>query len=72
MIGKLRPGEVAPIQTPQGFQMIVLVGRRSGTPPPYEEVAPQIRRMLSSQQMQKKFVEWVKTLRGKAHIKIML
>lgn len=72
LLQKLRPGEVAPVQTPEGFQMVVLVGRRSGTPPPFEEVAPQIRRMLQSQAMQKEFVEWVKTLRGKAHIKIML
>ncbi|MFZ5453231.1 MAG: peptidylprolyl isomerase [Thermodesulfobacteriota bacterium] len=72
VINKLRPGEVAPIETPQGFQLMVLQGRRSGKPPTYEEAAPQIRRMLESQIMQKKFVEWVKTLRGKAHIKIML
>ena len=72
VISKLRPGEVAPIQTPEGFQIMVLVGRRSGKPPTFEEVAPQIRRMLNSQAVQKKFVEWVKTLRSKAHIKIML
>jgi len=35
-------------------------------------VAPQIRQMLSQQGMAKEFHEWVKTLRGKAHIKIML
>lgn len=72
LIQKLRPGQVAPIQTPEGFQMVLLVGQRSGKPPAFAEVAPQIRRMLASQSMQKQFVEWVKTLREKAHIKIML
>jgi peptidyl-prolyl cis-trans isomerase SurA len=72
LLEKLRPGEVAPIQNPQGFQLVVLVGRRSGKPPSFEEVAPEIRRILAAQATQKQFVEWIKTLRGKAHIKIML
>lgn len=72
LISKLRPGEVAPIQNPEGFQLVVLVGKRSGKPPSFEEAAPEIRRLLSSQTMQKQFGEWVKTLREKAHIKIML
>ena len=72
VLKKLRPGEVAPIQTPEGFQMLVLVGRRSGQARSFEEVAPQIRQALSRQDMEKQFFEWVKTLREKAHIKIML
>lgn len=72
VLSKLRPGEVAPIQNPEGFQLVVLVGKRSGQPPSYEEAAPQIRQLLSSKSMEKKFMEWVKTLRNKAHIKIML
>ncbi len=69
---KLKPKEVAPIETPAGYQLIQLVGRRSGGARPFEEVAPEIRRMLMEQEMQKEFGEWVKTLREKAHIKIML
>ncbi|MCK9375815.1 MAG: SurA N-terminal domain-containing protein [Syntrophobacterales bacterium] len=69
---KLKPKEVAPIETPEGYQLIQLAGRRSGEARPFEEVAPEIRRMLMEQEMQKHFGEWVKTLREKAHIKIML
>ncbi len=69
---KLKPKEVAPIETPQGYQLIQLVERRSGGGRPFEEVAPEIRRILMEQEMQKQFGEWVKTLREKAHIKIML
>jgi peptidyl-prolyl cis-trans isomerase SurA len=72
LISKLRPGEVAPLQNPEGFQLVILVGKRSGPAPSFEEVAPEIRRILSSQSTQKQFGEWVKTLREKAHIKIML
>lgn len=72
LINKLRPGEVAPIQTPEGFQLVLLVERRSGKPLSYEEAAPRIREMLAGQTMQKQFLDWIKTLREKAHIKIML
>jgi peptidyl-prolyl cis-trans isomerase SurA len=72
LINKLRPGEMAPLQNPEGFQLVILVGKRTGKPVSFEEAAPEIRRILSSQAMQKQFGEWVKTLREKAHIKIML
>ena len=71
-LGKLQPKEVGPVETPQGYQLVQLVGRRSGEARPFEEVAPEIRRIFMQQEMQKQFGEWVKTLRGKAHIKIML
>jgi peptidyl-prolyl cis-trans isomerase SurA len=71
-LGRFKPMEVAPALTPQGVQLIQLVERRSGGARPFEEVAPEIRRILSQKEMEKKFSEWVKTLREKAHIKIML
>jgi hypothetical protein len=49
-----------------------LVDRRTGQARSFEEAAPEIRNMLTQKEMEKFFVEWVKTLRGKAHIKIML
>ncbi len=69
---RLRPGEVAPVQSPEGFQLIQLVARRSGPPRSFEEVAPEIRRGLVRQEGIKHFSEWVKTLKDKAFIKIML
>lgn len=71
-LGRLKPKEVAPAMTPQGIQLIQLVERRTGGKRPFEEAAPEIRRALSQKQMEKHFGEWVKTLREKAHIKIML
>ena len=71
-LGRFKPMEVAPALTPQGVQLIQVVERRSGGVRPFEEVAPEIRRILSQKEMEKKFSDWVKTLREKAHIKIML
>jgi len=71
-LGHFKPMEVAPALTPQGIQLIQVVERRSGGARPFEEVAPEIRRILSQKEMEKKFSEWVKTLREKAHIKILL
>jgi peptidyl-prolyl cis-trans isomerase SurA len=72
ILSKLRPGEVAPIQNPDGFQLLILAGKRSGQARSFEEVAPKIRQLLVGKAREKEFMEWVKTLRKKAHIKIML
>jgi peptidyl-prolyl cis-trans isomerase SurA len=69
---RLKPGEVGPIQTPGGFQLVQLVGKRAGQPRSFEETAPEIRRLLMQREMEKRFREWIKTLWDKAHIKIML
>ncbi|MFZ0051227.1 MAG: SurA N-terminal domain-containing protein [Desulfobaccales bacterium] len=69
---QLSPTGVAPVMTPLGVQLIQLLERRSGQARPYEEVAPEIRRVLTQQEMEKQFSVWVKTLRENALIKIML
>jgi peptidyl-prolyl cis-trans isomerase SurA len=71
-LDKLQPKEVGPIMTPVGLQLIQVVGHRSGEGKSFKEVAPQIRNMLMHQAMQKEFAKWVKTLRDKAHIRVML
>jgi len=71
-LDQLKPKEVAPVATMEGIQLIQMMGRRSGEARPFEEVAPEIRKMLQQQEMEKYFAEWVKTLREKAHVKIML
>ena len=71
-LDKLKPKEVAPILTQEGIQLMQVMGRRSGEARPFEEAAPEIRRILQQQEMEKYFTEWVKTLRDKAHIKVML
>jgi parvulin-like peptidyl-prolyl isomerase len=50
----------------------VLEQRTGGEGRSFESAAPEIRRGLQQQEMEKLFSEWAKTLREKAHIKIML
>src|SRR3990172_7740300 len=69
---KLKPGEVGPVETPQGFQLVQVVERRSGTAKPFEEAKPEINKFLLRQKMGQQFSDWLKGLRAKAHIKIML
>jgi peptidyl-prolyl cis-trans isomerase SurA len=71
-LGQLKPKEIAPVETPDGYQLVQLLGTRSGEARPFDEVAPEIRKILQQQEMEKYFGDWVKTLREKAHIKIML
>jgi peptidyl-prolyl cis-trans isomerase SurA len=71
-LDQLKPKEVAPVATTEGIQLIQVLGRRGGEARPFEEVAPQIRQILQQQEMEKYFFEWAKSLREKAHIKIML
>lgn len=70
---RLKPGEVGPIETPQGFQLVQLLERRAGgAPKSFEEAKPEIQKILLRQKMGRQFSEWLKGLRDKAHIKIML
>jgi peptidyl-prolyl cis-trans isomerase SurA len=71
-LANLKPKQVAPVAMPGGFQLVQVLGHRRGETRSFEEVAPRIRQMLTQEAMQKQFSEWVKTLRAKAHIKIML
>jgi peptidyl-prolyl cis-trans isomerase SurA len=71
-LDNLKPNQVGPVSTPGGLQLIQIIGRRSGDAPSFKEVAPQIRDMLMHKAMEKEFTKWVKTLRDKAHIRVML
>ena len=71
-LDQLKPKEIGPVATQEGIQLIQVMGRRTGEARPFEEVAPEIRRVLQQQEMEKYFTEWAKTLREKAHIRIML
>ncbi|MGA9755928.1 MAG: SurA N-terminal domain-containing protein [Desulfobaccales bacterium] len=71
-LGQLKMNDLAPVETPEGYQLIQILGRRSGEARSFEEAAPEIRRIVTQQEMNKYFGDWVKTLREKAHIKIML
>ena len=72
-LGRLKPKEVAPALTPQGHSADPAGGtpdRRS--PTPLKRWPRRFVKCCAQKEMEKQFHEWVKTLREKAHIKIML
>jgi parvulin-like peptidyl-prolyl isomerase len=68
----MKPGEIAPVLTPKGLQLVQLAARRAGKGVSFEEAAPEIRKMLTRRDMDKRAAEWLKGFREKATIKIML
>ncbi|OHE22482.1 MAG: hypothetical protein A3K40_08280, partial [Syntrophobacterales bacterium RIFOXYC2_FULL_60_23] len=54
-LNKLKPKEVAPILTQEGIQLMQVMGRRSGEARSFEAAAPEIRRILQQQEMEKYF-----------------
>ncbi|HEX7030166.1 MAG TPA: peptidylprolyl isomerase, partial [Gammaproteobacteria bacterium] len=62
----MQPGEhsQAPVQTQFGWHVISVEDRREVPPPPFEQVAPQIQRFLTTQRVQ----DYINELRGKAEI----
>jgi len=71
-IAGLKPGGYTPvIDTDQGYQIFLLqdIVEEPGTP--IEDVTPEIEEALYNEIMDKKYREWIESLRGQAHIKII-
>ncbi len=71
-LANLKPGEVVPLKTPQGFQIIKLIETKMNQVVGLDEVRPQIVQILEREQMLKFFSEQMKDARKRALIKIML
>ncbi len=71
-LANLKPGEVVPLKTPQGFQIIKLMEARMNQVISLDEVRPQIVQILEREQLLKLFSEQMKDARKRALIKIML
>jgi len=72
----MRPGEISPIvETGNAFQFFKLLSVRDGdivVKAPYESVREDIRDILYRQKMEEQYKTWVKGLREKAYINILL
>lgn len=71
-LANLKPNEVVPLKTPQGFQIIKLIDTKMGQIVSLQEVKPQIEQILGRDEMTKLFSEHLKDARKRALIKIML
>lgn len=65
-VSSMQPGEHSkePVQTQFGWHVILLEDTRDVAPPAFEQVAPQLQRVLMSQRVQ----DYINELRGKANI----
>ena len=69
----LSPGEHTPfIQTDQGYQMFFVETIEDGGPKPLESVSDEISKKLYNDIVEKKFRVWIKELREKSYVKLML
>jgi peptidyl-prolyl cis-trans isomerase SurA len=68
----LKTGEVVPLKTPQGFQIIKLIEAKMGQIVGLNEVKPNITQILEREEMSKRFSEQLKDARKRALIKISL
>ena len=72
----MHPGEISPIvETDNAFQFFKLLSASEGdiiVKVPYESVRDEIQEKLYQQEMEKQYKLWLKSLREKAYIKILL
>jgi len=65
----LEAGEISPlVRTSEGFHILRVMERRGGEPKPYAEVQDKIREEMMQAESEKKFQEWMKSLKSKAYV----
>jgi parvulin-like peptidyl-prolyl isomerase len=65
----LKVGQVSDlIRSPEGFHILRVLEQKGGTPKPFAAVREKIRSQMVQVQTEKKFDEWMKSLKGKAYI----
>jgi peptidyl-prolyl cis-trans isomerase SurA len=69
-LANLKPNEVVPLKTPQGFQIIKMIEAKMGQVVSLDEVRPQISQMLERQKTMKLFSEHLQDARKRALVKI--
>jgi peptidyl-prolyl cis-trans isomerase SurA len=73
VVQELREGEVShPLRTPAGIQIVQLVGKEEGPAKSLEAARAEIHQKLFQSVVDEKYQEWLKRLKEKAYIKIML
>ncbi|MFP4225385.1 MAG: SurA N-terminal domain-containing protein [Desulfobacterales bacterium] len=72
VIKDLEPGQASPVvETERGFQIFYLADIVHPGDKPFEEVAGEIRNLLYEQAVDRKFNEWLDSLRAESDIKII-
>ena len=71
-VAQLRPGEISDVvRTRVGFHIIRLEARQAGTMRPFEEVQEELKLEILRDKTERKYQEWLESLRQQAYIKIL-
>lgn len=71
-VAQLRPGEISGVvRTRVGFHIIRLEARQAGTMRPFEEVQEELKSDILRDKTERKYQEWLESLRQQAYIKIL-
>jgi len=71
-VAQLRPGEISDVvRTRVGFHIIRLEARQAGTMRPFEEVQEELKSEILRNKTERKYQEWLDSLRQQAYIKIL-
>src|SRR5262245_34011710 len=71
-VAQLRPGEISDVvRTRVGFHVIRLEARQAGTMRPFEKVNEKIKSEILRDKTERKYQEWLESLRQQSYIKIL-
>ena len=71
-VAQLKPGEISDVvRTRVGFHIIRLEARQAGGSRPFEEVQEEIRSEILRDKTERKYQEWLESLRQQAYVKIL-
>ena len=71
-VAQLRPGEMSGVvRTRVGFHIIRLEARQAGGSRPFEEVQEDLKSDILRDKTERKYVEWLETLRQQAYVKVL-
>ena len=71
-VAQLQPGEISDVvRTRVGLHIIRLEARQAGTMRPFEEVQEEIKSEILRDKTERKYQEWLESLRQQSYIKIL-
>lgn len=73
IIVRLKAGEIGPVvETPIGYQIFKVVGVERTKEKTFEEVRDEIHQILFEQDVEKRFTAWIKELRERSYVEVLL
>jgi peptidyl-prolyl cis-trans isomerase SurA len=73
VISVLKPGEFSSvIQSPNGWQIVKLIGIKGAKEVSFDEVKGRIQEQLFQEEVDQRFAQWLQKLKDRSYIKVLL